>query len=72
MSVSLDETTTNYGGEGDILLQSLTPWGGLFIGNLNDMGGSLCNQTCYIQEIYGGSKCMHTNGKLEKELVYLY
>ena len=47
--------------------------GGLFIRNLNDVRGSLCNEPPYIQEfIEEKKKCICTNNKLENELMYLY
>ena len=51
-----------------IVLQFITTkflGGGLLIGNLNDVRGSLWNQTPYIHEFHGRKKnCIHSNGLL--------
>ena len=46
--------------------------GGLFIGDLNDIYGSLGNQTPYIHMYINKNKCICTNDMLKNGLMYLY
>ena len=53
-------------------LLHMTVGGGFFIGNLNDIRGSLLYQTLYTPLVYKEKKCLHSNGRLQNGLMYLY
>ena len=60
----------------DTLLNNVTvlslPRGGLFIGNLNDVRGSVEIKPPIYERFAEINKCIRSNGMLENGLVYLY